>query len=265
MLAFVHIPKTAGTTLHKILSHQYPRVFIHHDSLGPASPELAAKIRTADPQIIMGHSSVGLHRFIPEIRYITCLRDPISRLVSHYHHALHTPDHYLHSPLVAGKMDLADYVASGLSGELSNGMTRMLAGVDDFHRAIVDGQTLALVKSNIESFFEGVILSEFFDAGILMLAESLHWKTPYYLRRKVGHYTKASSKPDRRTQAIIQESNRLDCELYAWARDRFETQAGSIPGLAHRTEVFQHANRMHGKALFCLRELRMRFKRLAIK
>jgi len=263
MLAFVHIPKTAGTTLHKILTHQYPRVFIHHDHQGSACPELAARIRTANPQIIIGHFSVGLHRFLPGIRYITCLRDPVSRLVSHYHHALHTPDHYLHATIVEGKMDLADYVSSGLSGELSNGMTRMLAGVGDFHNTAVDEQTLALAKSNIETFFEGVILSEFFDPGIMMLALSLHWKTPYYLRRKVGRYGSASRNPDNHTRGVIREHNRLDCDLHAWATDRFEAEKSAIPDLDILTRRFQQANPCKGKAIFCLRELNRRIRPIA--
>jgi hypothetical protein len=255
MLAFVHIPKTAGTTLHKIIAHQYPRVFIHHDSDGPLDSALTTRIREENPQAVMGHFSVGLHSLIPEIRYVTCLREPISRIVSHYQHALNDSAHYLHQVVISENLDLPGYVSSGLSGELSNGMTRMLAGVADFHHAVVNEQTLALAKSNIETFFDGVILSELFDPGILMLAETLHWKSPYYLRRKVGRYGSAPRKPDERTRMLIQEHNRFDCELHAWAKQRFETQTATIPGLPARTTRFQKSNSSVGKAIFCLREL----------
>ena len=260
MLAFVHIPKTAGTTLHKIISHQYPRVFIHHDSVGPLDSALAARIREKNPLAVMGHLSVGLHTLIPEIRYVTCLREPVSRVVSHYHHTLNDPAHYLHQDVVSGNLDLAGYVSSGLSGELSNGMTRMIAGIEDFHHAVVDEQTLALAKSNIETLFDGVILSELFDPGILMLAETLRWKTPYYLRRKVGRYGSAPRKPDQTTRRLIEEYNHFDCELHAWAKCRFESQTATIPGLATRTIFFQKSNRSIGKATFCLRELLMRLR-----
>ena len=261
MLAFVHIPKTAGTTLHKIIAHQYPRVFIHHDSDGPLDSALAARIREKHPQVIMGHFSVGIHSLIPETRYVTCLREPVSRIASHYQHALNDPAHYLHHDVVSGNLDLGGYVSSGLSGELSNGMTRMLAGVTDFHHATVSDETLALAKSNIESLFDGIILSEQFDPGVLMLAESLHWKTPYYLRRKVGRYGSAPRKPDERTRKLIEEHNRFDCQLHAWAKQRCEAQAATMPGLAARTTRFQRANRSIGKAIFCIRELRMRLHR----
>ena len=261
MLAFVHIPKTAGTTLHKIISHQYSRVFIHHDSAGPPDSALATRIREKNPRAIMGHFSVGLHSLIPDIRYVTCLREPVARVVSHYHHALNDPAHYLHQDVVSGNLDLAGYVSSGLSGELSNGMTRMLAGVADFHHAVVNEQTLALAKSNIETLFDGVILSERFDEGVLMLADSLHWKTPYYLRRKVGRYGSAPRKPDEPTRKVIEEHNRFDCDLHAWARQRFEARSTTIPALAARTLRFQQANHFAGKAIFCLREVKRRLSR----
>ena len=262
MLAFVHIPKTAGTTLHKILSHQYRRTLIHHDTDGPPDASLALRIRENSPQVVMGHFSVGLHSLIPEIRYITCLREPVSRIFSHYQHALNDPAHYLHHAVVSENLDLTDYVSSGLSGELSNGMTRMLAGVTDFHHATVNDETLALAKSNIESLFDGVILSEHFDPGVLMLAESLHWKTPYYLRRKVGHYGSGPRKPDERTCKVVEEHNRLDCELHAWAKQRFEAQSATVPYIAARTLRFQQTNRFTGKAIFCLRELKQRLSAL---
>ena len=262
MLAFVHIPKTAGTTLHKIIAHQYPRVFIHHDSDGPPDAALAARIQENRPQVVMGHFSVGLHQFIPELRYVTCLREPVARLVSHYQHARNDPAHYLHQAVVARKLDLAAYVASGLSGELANGMTRMLAGLRDFHHGVVDHATLALAKAHLETLFDGVILSEFFDPGVLMLAQSLQWKPPYYLRRKVGRYDPASRQPDAAVRTLIEEHNRYDCELHAWAQQRFEIQRSAIPQLAAQTRRFQQANHVRGKAIFCLRELRLRLQRL---
>lgn len=255
MLAFVHIPKTAGTTLHKILSHQYPRVFIHHDTEGPPCSALADRIRERNPQVIMGHFSVGLHEFLPDLRYITCLREPVSRLVSHYHHAHNDPAHYLHQAVVSRNLDLANYVSSGLSGELSNGMTRMLAGVTDFHGATVDQTDLTRAKSNLDTLFDAVIPSEHFDAGLLLAAMDLDWKTPYYLRRKVGRYASTTPTPDPHTRSVIESHNRLDCELYSWAKQRFEIRTAFIPDLAEQTRRFQQANRLKGKAIFCLREL----------
>ena len=258
MLAFVHIPKTAGTTLHKVISHQYPRekIFIHHDTEGPPSAELAAHIEAQGTSVIMGHFSVGLHRFIPSLRYVTCLRDPVPRLISHYRHALHDPTHYLHRE--AKSLTLAQYVSSGFSGELSDGMTRMLAGLEDFHHGKVTEETLALALSNLETRFAAVIPSERFDEGLLLLARDLGWKTPYYLRRKVSRHP-GTPAPDPKTIRAIEEHNRHDRQLYDLFSARFAQRADADPDLPRQLSRFRKTNAALGKAVFLAREFKSRY------
>lgn len=260
MLVFVHIPKTAGTTLHKIITHQYPnnKIFIRHDSDGPWDDAAVSALTTAHPQIVMGHLSVGLHEKLPGTRYLTCLREPVSRIVSHYQHALNDPAHYLHEPLVSRNLDLAEYVSSGLSGELANGTTRMLAGVPDFHHSLVTEETFQLALHNLRNRFDAVILSESFDSGLLLLADDLHWNTPWYIRRKIGKSRPEASKPDERTLRAIADHNRFDCQLHTWATRYFTERANSIPGHTQRVARFQKANQTYGKMVFCLREARSR-------
>lgn len=258
MLAFVHIPKTAGTTLHKVISHQFPRekIFIHHDTEGPASEELAARIRAKEASVVMGHMSVGLHKFIPGLRYITCLRDPVSRIISHYRHALNDPGHYLYQQ--ANSLTLAQYVSSELSGELSNGMTRMIAGIPDFHHGKVNENTLGLAVSNLESYFDAIIPSERFDEGILLLAKDLGWKSPYYLRRKVGRYPGLAAPYDPKTIRTIEEHNRFDRQLYDHFSARFAECAERETKLSENLTGFRIANKTFGKTIFFAREFKTR-------
>ncbi len=259
MLVFVHIPKTAGTTLHKVISHQYParEILIRHDTDGPiaeAIPRGCPKL----PGVVMGHLSVGLHRYHPDVRYITCLREPVARLVSHYHHASNDPAHYLHEAIVRDKLGLADYIARGISGELTNGMTRMLAGVEDFHHGAIGPATLDKAKHYLEVHFDAVVLSEHFDEGLVLLAAKLGWTTPWYIRRKVGHYPTSAEKPDAGTRQKIEDLNSLDMELYRWARERFIQEAKSISELKERTMLFKRRNEFTGKAVFVAREIMRR-------
>lgn len=260
MLVFVHIPKTAGTTLHKILSHRFPaaKTWIRHDAEGPWTPAELDRLREGSPRrpdLIMGHLGTGLHLQVDGIRYLTCLREPVARMVSHYHHALHESDHYLHETVKRRGLDLAAYVASGLSGELSNGMTRMLAGIADFHGAVPGPADLQRAKELLESRFDGVLLSERFDEGLLLLAESMGWATPYYIRRKTGRYSAREGQPDAGTCRIIEEYNALDLDLYRWARERFESRIADRPDLADRVRRFRRRNHHLGKAVFLVREL----------
>jgi hypothetical protein len=269
MLAFVHIPKTAGTTLHKIISHQYSnrKIVIRHDADGPPTDELIDQLTqpAADaPEVVMGHMSVGLHHSVPGLRYVTCLREPVSRVTSHYHHASNDPTHYLYRSIHEQKLTLENYTASGLSGELSNGMTRMLAGVDDFHSTEVNQDTLKLAKHHLENHFTAILLSEHFDEGLLMLSQELGWKTPYYIRRKVGTHSASKDRLKVKTRQVIEADNMLDCELYQWARDRFQNEWAARPRLHPAVKKFRKSNQVAGKAIFCLREARRRVEKMMV-
>ncbi len=258
MLAFVHIPKTAGTTLHKILTHQYQKALIHHDSDAVSQTDLAARITAEGPDLIIGHFSTGLHKQIPNLRYITCLRDPVSRIISHYNHAKHDPSHYLHQPIKEKQLSLADYALSGLSGELSNGMTRMLAGLDDFHHGEVTQTTLNQALSNLENHFAGIVLSERFDEGILLLAQDLDWKTPFYLRRKVGRQDSSSASTGKAAVAAIERRNTFDRKLYEICAGRFAARASQEQDLSQKLAGFRKKNASIGKFVFVARELKSR-------
>ena len=256
MLGLIHIPKTAGTTLHKILVHQAGSggVMLRHDSDGPPTGAWLADARRRDTLgglVIVGHQSVGLHHEFPGLRYVTCLRHPVARLVSHYHHAKSDPAHYLHAAIRDQDLDLAGYASSGLSGELSNGMVRMLAGVADFDHAVVDDKVFEVAKRNLESHFDAVILNESFDAGVVMMAQSMGWPPPYYIRRKVGRMK--AEPPDPETVRAIEAHNRYDIEIHQWASARFaaETRAG----LQAAADAFQRRNRLWGKMVFLKREV----------
>lgn len=86
----------------------------------------------------------------------------------------------------------------------------MLAGVEDFHGAVVDRAVLELAERNIEDHFDAVLLSERFDEGLLLLSKQTGWGTPWYLRRKVGNYS-AAAKPDPETRRKGGGAQRLRC------------------------------------------------------
>ena len=264
-LIFIHIPKTAGTTLHKIITQQYSPKSIHirHDSEGETSTEWREEIRQksqTSPTLILGHLSVGLHETFPTARYITCLRDPVSRIISHYRHAHSDSTHYLHHAIVSEKLSLSQYASSGLSGELSDGMTRMLSGISDFHKGEVTEETFAHAVSNLENLFTGIIPSERFDEGILLLARDLGWKTPYYLSRKIGR-NPYRPPADPETVRSIEEHNQYDRRLYDLFSERFAQRADSEPNLPRQLARFRKLNPTYGKAVFLRRELQYRIRR----
>jgi hypothetical protein len=100
---FLHIPKTAGTTLYSLMAAALPPAFLLNDR---ASMTQFLQIPQAERdaiQFIYGHIPHGAHRFLTRpARYITFLRDPIDRVVSAYYHCRRATEHRLHRPIHDG-------------------------------------------------------------------------------------------------------------------------------------------------------------------
>jgi hypothetical protein len=172
--------------------------------------------------------SFGLHELLaPGARYITVMREPVARALSDYYYVTGTPNHPLY-PAARG-MSLADYLGSGLTGQLSNGQTRLLSG-DHLEgdpgipgTGPVTAADLERAKSNLREHFAVVGVQEQFDTTLCLMARVLGWRLRHYTTRNVG------PRPDRRRVnaediALIGEHNALDLDLYAFARELFVRQ-----------------------------------------
>lgn len=229
-LIFLHIPKAAGTTLHSILESRYPadsRISIY-------DPEQAARLIPQLPlaqreriRLLEGHVAFGLHEcLVGQTTYITLLRDPVERIISHYYYVLRMPGHYLYNRVVADNMGIADYAAAGLSDELDNGQVRLIAGVvsaDTVPVGACDTGLLEIAKRNIEHHFALAGLTERFDESLALMAIQLGWdRIPPYSNLNVSENKPPRSRIDAAARSAIQKANALDCALYDWAKRRFE-------------------------------------------
>lgn len=222
-LIFLHIPKTGGTTLQWALKRQYGRegtFCVRGDLDGVAAeldalePEERRRIR-----VIHGHMGIGLHQRLPgPARYFTMLRHPVDRVISHYYYVRRRPHHHLHEPIAAG-MSLQEYVetgAGGLSKELDNGQTRVLAG--EVPRAAPLGgctrDMLETARHNLDTLFGGVGISERFDESLLTFRRAFDWNLPFYVTRNVTKARPAVEEVDDATVRVIRRHNELDLELY---------------------------------------------------
>lgn len=228
---FIHVTKTAGTTLSAVLEQQYvdQRICRTDHDFDRFERQLAEMPETTKRSIdcLTGHMAFGLHRYLPRpARYVTMLRNPIDRVMSYYYYALHAVDHPLHKQLTAAGMTLEQYVQSGILEELNDGQVPRLSGERDeaVRYGSVPPTRLESAKLNLREHFVAVGLTERFDASLLLFAKALGWKHLFYVPRNV-----TPNRPRRATlspgvRGLIERYNRLDMELYEYAAGLFGQQ-----------------------------------------
>jgi hypothetical protein len=269
LLIFLHLPKTAGSTLARVIERQYPAgaVLPLYDSATGEEIRSIPDDRMRRLRVVMGHFYFGAHRFASRpATYVTVLRDPIERVISHYYYVRREPTHYLYD--AAQELSLADYVRSCNLAEPNNDQTRLLCG--EYQGAIPTTCTdpmLPLAKENLREHCAVVGLTEDFDRSLLLIKRRLGWRYPFYERQNV-----TSGRPRRTdlpadTLRVLQAYNRLDIELYDYAKALFqeqvsgegawfERQLGAFKRLNAALDTLRSLTRSHGRT--SVRRARMR-------
>ncbi|MCA1726855.1 MAG: hypothetical protein LC722_04135 [Actinobacteria bacterium] len=238
---FLHLPKTGGSTLHRIMERQYPDETIY--SIGLPIPErlkvfkaLPAEERAAI-RMLRGHMEFGLHEWIPRPAvYTTILREPLERSLSHYSRA--------RSRGRTGGMGLVEFLDSGRRIDLDNGQTRWLSGDGFVPYGSVAPQMLERAKANLETF-AAVGLQERFEESVLLIAEALGWIRPLVGRSAnvtPGRTALQDLTPEER--GALSRRNELDEALYRFAVGLFERQLEAAgPNLARRARRLRRVAR----------------------
>ena len=182
--------------------------------------------RSARYRLIKGHFYFGLHRFIPGPSvYITFLRNPVERVLSFYHYARSTPDHYLYDVLTKECLNLKAPLAQEATLELCNEQTRLLAGDEweDPQRPVTRA-ALERAQVNLRTHFRVVGLTEEFDASVLLVHRTFGWDLPFYVKENVTKNKPDGAVLDAETRRLVEETNSFDLELYEYARGLFNEQ-----------------------------------------
>lgn len=227
---FLHIHKTAGTTLNQVITRQYaPGTLV--DLYGAAKKLEAFKRlpeeRKVHLRLIRGHIGFGIHEFMPmPVTYFTLLRNPIEQTISQYS--------FLKSTLVRRRrmgltddetyrkisaMTLADFVADAADGRYDNPQTRALAGSRGaIHAGIVTEEVFDSAIQNLSDWFPVVGFVEEFERSLLMLKRRYSWSSVFFI---VKNPTK--NRPDRvaiepELVERIRGMNEFDSRLYGFSR-----------------------------------------------
>lgn len=230
-LIFVHIPKTAGSTINSIFDRQYKGAPIFttdasniHTSINKFR-EFPASQRRAF-RMIRGHMGFGVHEFLSgPCTYFTMLRNPIDRVISHYSYVLRTPDDPYHDAAkYLGLQEYNCYVQD-------NWQTRYLSGFEPvglghFGEEECTTAVLENAKRNLVQYFDLVGIVERFDETVTLLRRKFAWTLPFYIKRNVTRTRLPKEKYPVQTIAVIEKYNKFDMELYNFGLDLFDKQIG---------------------------------------
>lgn len=247
-LVFLHIPKTGGSTLRKIIDRQYSanntlRCYYQKQgiSLRQALEEMnhLPKEQTAGVKIILGHIGYGIHRYLQwPCDYFTILREPIERFLSGYDHIHRDSSHKFQTQVQ--KMTLKEFISSEeLKAEavrinavnaLDNLQTRLLSGSmvntelesESSNFGPCTSAMLENAKENLDNCV-AVGISERFDDSLMLFKKRLGWSNVFYRKSNVGWNRTPREKLSRDTIKTLEDYNHMDLELYSYARRRFET------------------------------------------
>lgn len=210
MYAFIHIPKTAGTTLRSIFRRSFGAD--HCDVKCPTrvrkitpwlKPENLQWMKTLYPNLsgITGHRVccfTDLESTLPDVKYFTFLRDPSKRFISNFHH------HY------RGRMEqctlprLEEFAADS---SRRNVQTRWLCGNEDSAQAI-----------DVMSKKIGCIgLTERFNESLILLKKYLN-ESKFAINYQSRNFSQGKAPLDYQgnqyIKDLIQEANQADIEVY---------------------------------------------------
>lgn len=220
MILSMHFEKCGGTTLRSFWKDQFshrgdpdnfllyePHLKSSHNELSQLVQKSPAQQDVAD-LVVHGHYGYGLHQRLPscvEYEYVTVVRDPTARFVSHFNHWSNwgscPPDSLVSKNKEQGKpkIGLEEYVTRPATSAprrevLCNLMTKRLAGValknrateSDYLKALAILQTFALVGhvNGLPSFY--VALTSRYDLASTELDPAVKLNTQVYKRAKYG-------------------------------------------------------------------------------
>jgi hypothetical protein len=239
---FLHIPKAAGTTVRRLFQANYGSA-VYFPSV-PAAPDtpflryireetdtfarppavngkLLEKWHAWPPEkqdaidAFVGHFWYGVHNEIPEpARYVTMLRDPVERVLSHYAHRTATQG--LDVPLDR-------YLTTERDWDISNGQTRRLATSGfEVHMGDVTETMFDVAAERLIEEFAAVGTTERFDESVVSFARVLGWhSTAYVVSNESSDRTARHELSPPLLERLV-ERNQFDDRLHALASDQLD-------------------------------------------
>lgn len=230
IIIFMHIPKTAGTTLRGIIEREYSEIAYGYGGFKEEYNSLSRYMgsRASDLQCIIGHIPFGIHSYYNRnFHYITFIREPIDRVISLYYYRLYNKKYLpaediglekflsnyytqacnLQTKFLSRDVDIADMVS------LENFIKYKNEVKPDFEKAI----------NNLERYFT-VGVTDYFNISISLIGRELGWNKLDYQEKNINLVTPGRKELSKGLIELIKEKNSLDMKLYSYACNKIKSQ-----------------------------------------
>lgn len=205
---FIHVHKTAGTSLHMMLREIYGGVMFtpspkyrypdgHNDWVGYRGWEIQQAYDAASDaeknrilaevnraKCFGGHITWQIAQLVQQEAFVmTTLRDPVDRLVSYYFHHKFGKGNRLEKEAVRGMAFDAYVEFDAIKSRTDNRFTRVLADVPDHRR--VNEADLEKALERLASL-DAILFQHRFDAGLKRIGQHLGWPAMEVPRARVS-------------------------------------------------------------------------------
>ena len=245
MIYFLHVPKTAGSTIRSILAQNFnteARFFWRNSN---QDKKYLTELLSREPgktKLIAGHFAYGLHETLATPgSYFTILRHPVDRFVSEYNYFdkvvrkkqgsqlkafVNNP---AYKTIIDNGASLRDFTNNSPT-YMDNIFVRMISGRVGLNRDVT-ASDLEDAKECLSCNVDVFGIAERFDESALLIARQYKFRCPIYVMKNVGDGQEVL--PDLVDR--IADKQKYDIELYNYALNIFDRH------IARNGELFQSA------------------------
>jgi hypothetical protein len=225
-VVFLHIPKTAGTTLKTIMQRNYGAGEIANlYSQEVEKAEIEQQLNNPNTHLISGHFDFQPGFINPDLYTFTFLRSPIDRVISNYLHIKYS-DTAIHKKWMEDVHEFPDFLKLPQG---SNWQSRLLAGYKQ--RQPLDLETLFKEAiSNLNSLnFIG--LTEEFKHSLYCLSIDLNWVKIWFKNENTLADRSEFDQIKARFSDQIAAANEIDLNIYELGKKLYEKRWSKMTNL----------------------------------